>query len=326
MVIENKINNSLGKVLLFTHTDLDGYGSVVLLTAIAANFKYEACNYDNINDVIDSYITSGKILDYDTVIITDISVNETIAKKLEHLNVSYIDIMLMDHHETAEWLNEYNWALVMSKNEDGELLSGTYLFNQLLKSLNDGVSASYLYDSFAENVRDYDTWLWTKNDNKTAKHLNDLFYIIGPEEFVLNMSRKISYELPLLDSDDILLLNSEKKRIDRYYKEVMDNSYELSIDVKVGEDIVKVNSIICFAEQYHSEIGNRFCEDTGKDLAVLINLQKKKVSYRSIGNKIHLGNDIAKPLGGGGHMNSAGSQIDIESIKNIIGTIFDEQK
>jgi oligoribonuclease NrnB/cAMP/cGMP phosphodiesterase (DHH superfamily) len=85
---------------------------------------------------------------------------------------------LIDHHETAIYLNKYWWCNVQI--EDGiEKVSGTSLFYNYLKE-NDLIVYEKDVSKFVEKVKRYDTWSWkTKYDDIEAKQLNDLLYIYG---------------------------------------------------------------------------------------------------------------------------------------------------
>jgi oligoribonuclease NrnB/cAMP/cGMP phosphodiesterase (DHH superfamily) len=109
---------------LFTHTDLDGIGCSILgkIYYGTNNINVEYCEYNNINE---------KVLEcdferYEKIFITDLSVNDEVAEKIDKLNGKF---NLIDHHETALWLNKYDWAQVKTKKEDGKKESGTSLLS-----------------------------------------------------------------------------------------------------------------------------------------------------------------------------------------------------
>ena len=86
-------------IKLFTHTDLDGVGCAVLAKlAFNDEVDIEYCNYDEINKKVEKYIDnnfSGECH------ITDISINDTLASRINEDRIGYQKIQLLDHHPTA---------------------------------------------------------------------------------------------------------------------------------------------------------------------------------------------------------------------------------
>lgn len=306
------------KIKLFTHVDLDGVGCAILARHVFGdNVDVEYCDYNEINDKVGEFIHSESH-DYDMIFITDISVNENVAKEIE----SYISdkTVLIDHHPTAKWLNKYKWANVeefeISINPDEEYVkaSGTSLFYDYLWR-NYELNNELLFE-LAEKIRRYDTWEWaTKYNDIHAKQLNDLLYIVGKNNFVNRFVNNPSIELW---DNEKFLLNIEQDRIKNYIKNKAEELRRANIlNYKTG---------VVFAEQYHSELGNVLAkQNPDLDFIVIINMASNKVSYRGIKDDIDLGKDVAKIFGGGGHPKAAGSQFDEKLVDELINKIFDKK-
>ena len=140
----------MNKIAIIYHTDLDGYG-VKVAGRIYANQKgYEdkdiifirADYYKNANskkklfidDLIDEHI-KGHESEIDEIILGDISVKS--EEKAEYLNElsKTKKVILRDHHDTATWMNKYEWAKVREEDDDGVARSGTYWTAKELLSL-----------------------------------------------------------------------------------------------------------------------------------------------------------------------------------------------
>ena len=109
------------KIKLFTHTDLDGAGCAILgvLAYGRENINIEYCDYNNVDDKIKNYILSDEYQDYSQTFITDISVNEEIAKMINNIKLTTTEFILIDHHQTAKWLSDkYVWAIVETKTDN----------------------------------------------------------------------------------------------------------------------------------------------------------------------------------------------------------------
>ena len=188
-----------------------------------------------------------------------------------------------------------------------ELLSHNYLIPSKHECL--------ILKEFVDIVRKYDTWLWKEEYNDIIpKQWNDLFYILGRDRFIEETLYKIQIRDLEFSNTDTLLLELEQEKIDKYTKEKSKNIIITNIQgCVVG---------IVFAEQYHSELGNRLSEKHQElDFIIIINMDKS-VSYRTTKDYSHLGNDIAKIYGGGGHARAAGSPINNKIIENVIKVIF----
>lgn len=318
------------KVKLFTHTDLDGIGCAILGKLAFEDIDIEYCSYDNINEKVNQFL-DNEVYRYHQIYITDISVNKDVAERINkiHNNLSLAqEFRLIDHHPTALWLNNYVWTniqeetiLLYFNNEEEviEKVSGTYLlFMELLSNdcLIPSSKDEYLtLKRFADIVRKYDTWLWKeKYKDETPKKWNDLFYILGRDKFIEDVLYKIKANDLSFSYTDNLLLELEQNKIDKYIEDKYKNIIITNIqNYAVG---------IVFAEQYHSELGNKLSEKhQGLDFIIIINMSKS-VSYRTIKDYIHLGNDVAKIYGGGGHAKAAGSPINDEIREKLIKMLF----
>ena len=294
---------------LWTHTDLDGIGCAVLAKlAFGDNVDISYCGYGDID---------GEVLEWHNntedksapCYITDISISEETA---DILNKERRCLYLMDHHATALGLNKYPWCRVEVENEDGIKTSGTELFYEYLNFMryfNDMRMYSLRnIELFVEMVRDYDTWRWKELGEKgeLCKQLNDLFYIYGREKFIAICINRITSDVTFPNFQDLdkVLLENKQREIDKYI-EAKDKQLHRYFD-KFG--------YICgvvFADRFVSELGNRLAElHPELHYIAMIDVANGKVSYRSVRNDIHLGEEIAHSFGGGGHAKAAGSTFD----------------
>jgi oligoribonuclease NrnB/cAMP/cGMP phosphodiesterase (DHH superfamily) len=316
------------KVKLFTHTDIDGIGcAIVGICAYSKeNIDIEYCEVSEINDKVLNFLRSPECSYYDTIYITDISVNTSVAEIIN--TYYYYKVILLDHHVTAEWLNMYSWATVKNEaviyvNDNSTYLtSGTYLF---YKNLNKILSTNcaninrlwYIVDM----IRQYDTWEWqTIFHDDHPKKWNDLMSILGRDRFIDRVLYHIENSESncniLFDETEKLLLELEEEKTTKYIKE---KSKELIVtnllNYKVG---------VIFGERYQSLVGHQLSTDHPElDFIVIINVAKA-ISYRTCKTNINLGTDVAKIFGGGGHEQSAGSPITEAMQQQILKIIFNK--
>jgi oligoribonuclease NrnB/cAMP/cGMP phosphodiesterase (DHH superfamily) len=262
------------------------------------------------------FINSEQLSDYDEIFITDISVNEEVAKRLDELNSCGYLVTLLDHHTTALWLQEeYLWASVCEEL-NGKKTSGTELIFDYLF----GLQVSLPLCEIVQDITLYDSWRWM-NDFETpylpSKELNNLYYLLGRDKFVEEIMNGKTV------SDFTLLLDIEKQRIER----VINSKRKQLVKSLVMMDINGIPRLFGYvlSDTLSSEIGNVLCrENTDLDFIAVIDISGKGVSLRSIKDDIHLGTDIAKMFHGGGHAQASGCKLEGTWIGIINGYLSHE--
>lgn len=344
------------RIKLFTHTDLDGVGSAVIAKAVEKQTEGRIftdvtyCDYNNVNEIIMEFLNSKSYAQFDHVFITDISVNEEIADYIQEINnkakeafvVSDIDILigrilLIDHHATAEWLNEYDWAYVnpyynMSeeKHYHNNLTyqaktCGTSLFLKFfmdfleLESIETNLNEVMVkkLEGFTSLVRLYDTWQWEEvyGGERLPKSLNVLFWAVGRDLFVESMVSQITDDKAVIEDTyeygDIVWSNiftkEEYNLVQAIHKEVLQYIGQKSSEMLIIPSFKgHVNVGVVTATKHISELGNELCKlHPYLSFVVIINKEKGKVSLRTIKESVNL-SLIAKEFGGGGHPKASG--------------------
>lgn len=310
------------RIRIFTHIDLDGYGCALLakLAVGKDNIKADYCGYTNINEKVKSFIDKKEYESYDYILITDISVNEEVAELINSLDCRN-KFILLDHHETALFLNKYDWATVMIQDASNVYTCGTDLTYCKLLELG-LLQYKSAINELVLNITRYDTWTWkTIYNDIQPKKLNDLFKIYGPQRFCdvyIDRIQNLKGDFELFNETDKFLLNLEEEKINTFiYKKLKSVHVE---DITINNKTYKVG--IVFAAEHISELGNTICEKKPElDFAAIV-ADMHTVSYRSIKTDIDLGGNVAKHYGGGGRPQTAGSQISKELQQQIINMIF----
>ena len=261
-------------IKLFTHTDLDGVSCEILgRIAFGEDIDVVRCGYGNIDDKVEEFINSDE--EYDKLFITDISVKKELADALNNVSDK---VILLDHHKTALWLNEYPFALVQVEDESVGKMCGAYLFYEYLKKNHEEFNDTLALKLFVKYVRMYDTWEWKeKYDNIIPKRLNDLMYIDGPNEFIDKMVYRLGNNLFIFDDTDLMKLQIEQTYINSYIAQKNET-------LMINDDLFPEYTVgITFADKYISELGNKLCElHPELDFVVLINMSTLTVSYRTV--------------------------------------------
>lgn len=316
---------------LFTHTDLDGLGCSVLMHLHAAqtyntSLSVAYCDYDNINKKVSDFIDLLVMSDeagvtkptHREIIITDLSLDEETAKKLDDYCIAHYfttTIHLLDHHKTAEWMSEkYPWAYVNAHPEVcGTSLVYDKFFHQCLDALDEFVNAVCLYD----------TWRFDQNKLCLSKQLNYLASLYGYEEFVNYAIGQIvgtdAYGMRICSPHFVLSdeLWGITYSYDQRVKEYIDQRVAQSRSIFVNN---YYSVAIATASKLFSQVGNKLVEKyPDADFAMVLDFEHSKVHLRGGENCPNLG-EFAKRYGGGGHPKAAAFPfaIDDQDIRDIL--------
>lgn len=248
---------------------------------------------------------------YSKIFITDLSVNKEVADKLDSISDK---VCLLDHHITADFLNQYSWANVQVEL-DGRKTCGAELFlNYVYNNMNENnIDKSHKIFDFIEITRKYDTWEWHDVYNDLIpKRMNDLMYLKGIDTFVEEMVLKINSGEDAFSQIDIALLDFKQKEIDRYIED--------KEECIISKNILGYNAGVVFAENFKSELGNALSKRHPEfDFIAIIG--GSSISYRTIKDDVDL-SKVAKYFGGGGHSKASGSGIDSKILEKHLDSIF----
>lgn len=91
------------KILLFTHTDLDGYSCYIVAKYHVNNVDLCMCEPSNVEDKMKENASIETIKKYDMVIVSDLSVSVDFAKKYAMFcDRCGTDFYIIDHHKKAK--------------------------------------------------------------------------------------------------------------------------------------------------------------------------------------------------------------------------------
>ncbi|WP_102347151.1 DHH family phosphoesterase [Bacillus sp. Marseille-P3661] len=303
-------------IKLFTDSDLDGMGcSLLAKIAFGEQVDVEYCTYRNLNYRVKKFLSNPEGINA-MVYITDLSVNEENEKAFEGRYKKNKNIQMIDHHATALHFNKYEWGIVKPEYETGHKTSATSLFYDYLKE-KQLITPEQSLNEFNELIRQYDTWEWEENENLVAKQLNDLFSIIGRQQFEEQMLERLTAVTDsfFFTEGETLLLEVEEKKIERYIRSKNRQLIQTFInDFCVG---------IVHAESYHSELGNALNKrNPHLDMIVIINVGNKSVGFRTIHDHVDV-SKFASTFGGGGHPKASGCSLTPETFKTFVVDVFE---
>ena len=263
-------------ILHVSHNDLDGVGCGILIKKFLKDVTTYYCNYGEVDEIITENASN-----FDRLIITDLSPSREAFEEV----MGEIEPMVIDHHQTSDWLKEYPWN-VHDISKCGTLLTLEYLEAE-------GCDVSD-YRDFADCVNDFDMWHLNRPD---SLEMNMLFMKLGITRFE---KRFLDKPYHVFDETERLIIDLETVRRDFYIKKA-------SQTVKFYDDRDGLKAALVFAEEYNSELGNHIIQELEADYVLIINMQRGKASLRSRAD-VSI-SEIAEANGGGGHRNAAGFPI-----------------
>lgn len=325
------------KILLLTHTDMDAAGAIIVIKDIFDNVDTKLCSNKTMDYDIRNTIMNNELMDeYDIVIACDISCSARTAEIIDK-NRNISKFVLLDHHESAKYLNNYKWARVQP-----ELLSDSYRKTDYYLD-HDGLSsgASLMFDYLDYNqftkycsrisftkllihmIACYDTWDWSTvfDNDERMNDLDMLCDLYGIEYFVKTMLQKIStHNGDIFNEIDRTLISIEKEKIANY--------------VARSEYGFKTGSL-CIDGKYYSIVTSY-----AKDYMQAIFARMKELHPKCDLYFVHYGTGIsirtdtdlnvaqfAMNYGGGGHPGAGGIKISQELLQNQLeaalnGTVY----
>ena len=314
------------KAYVFAHNDLDGVGVQIICRAYCKKYNYEPvvfpCTYSNINDRVMDMIKNANPREITIVFIGDISVNRETAEALDNWRKeNHKLVVLRDHHETAEHLNQYPWAKVNEVDFNGIKRCGTYWMWQWMMNLPDREAVSYFdhYNLFTFMVDSYDTWKWKDDEfGIHANRLNSLYSLMGEEAFtdyIFDVC-KVSPEKPeeLFTEKALMLVETDEAMARKTSQRCEKNMWvsEMLFAHSHSARRIKYTVGIVFCSDYVSAVSD-YCLTQHPELDILMAVNfPKTISLRTQ-------KDLSMPLGeiakqitgqGGGHPHAAGCTID----------------
>ncbi len=306
----------------FTDSDLDGISCGLLSSLVLEDCEVTAAGPNSIEDKLNRLFdqeAKGRKL-FDKIIITDMSVGETLAERIEK-NDKY-RVRLYDHHKSAEWLNKYEWATVKVEDDLGRALSATEIYWQdsISKLLGKGAFGrsknphkNRVAEEYVAMVTSYDTWAWEAAGDTMPKFLNHLMGIYGKELFQDAITKCILEGDTVMTAEDLTMARSEEMRQSKYVRTKLDDVVEM--------DVMGYSFGVVFAEQHKSELGNLMCQEYDIDVAAIIDMGSHSISYRASKDTVDL-SLIAGKFGGGGHAKAAGSSFSEDIAFDLMNRLF----
>ena len=177
------------KTLLISHiADNDGISPVILLKLVIDDFDYKLLEIYEVEEYMNLFIDSKEYKKYDRIYFTDLKLSMELCKKIDSIDELKNKLLVFDHHQSNLFANDFDFATVVVKNEEGRMECGTSLFYKYLKSkYANSILDNQIVSNYVELVRENDTWDYLIENELIAKKLGMLFSLYNKERYINNM-------------------------------------------------------------------------------------------------------------------------------------------
>lgn len=292
------------KDYLISHIkDVDGVTPVILMKLCHVDFEYHLLDVYEVEEFMNSFLESD-LTKYNHIYITDLTVPESIYKKIE-MHPCKEKFFIFDHHKTHLYADDYPYV-TLDINE-----CGTTLFYQYLKSKYS--LETLALNQYIKSVKNLDLWLFESEKDTFAPILGLLFDLYGEERYIKEMAERL-YN----NQDEFNLTTFEKKLL-----KLEEETKKRYIDHREAHarkiHFEKLNALLVFAEKYRSELGHELLKRHPEiDFVIIINMNGG-ISFRSRNVDV---SEIASKFGGGGHKLASGIGVDEKAVITFLNEQF----
>ena len=300
------------KDLLISHVDLDGISPNILLTLADRKFEYKNIEISEVDKTFDEYFKKD-LKKYENIYIVDLTITEHAHDLIQKSNLK--NIYVFDHHAAHEFAADYDYTDIRVEI-NGVKTCGTELFYLFLKKKYKELNKPNIAD-YVDVVTQLDTY--TFKDEMKAQNLNTLHDLLGHQEFVKTIVRRLKKDKKTFEFTQFenKLFKIQRNKIDRYIQNKETEMKRYIIDGhKCG---------VVFAESNKSELGN-YLSAKNPDLEFIIMCDaSSRMSYRTKRDDVDL-NAFASNYSGGGHKKASGSKFNDEDRFKVIKEYYKDVK
>lgn len=314
------------KILLLTHTDLDGSGPAVILRTLLDDVTVVHCDNGTMSSDIRNAVVDNSVSgNFDKIFVCDISCNPDDAHVINGvLKNSNQQLVLLDHHATAIHLNEFDWAYVGEGMIEDSFRNKLYP-DSIPESERHSSATALMYDyldynnalgrykmtlkDFTYKVSAYDTWDWQASmlNDKGCYDLNKIRNCYGMRIFEDEAVNKLrNGDINLIGESEKLMLRIENEKVQDHLKKVSKDIIVCDMDL----DGKNYPAAICLSDKYLPDTFE-YMKKTYPEVKIYAAICDHSISMRAKDPEVDL-SEIAKSRGGGGHPGAAGITIPLE--------------
>lgn len=274
-------------ILIFTDSDLDGAGSALLLKEVFAGHEVIVVETSEFR-ILNEFKNRWNTLDhFDRIFVCDLSLNADQAEAINRANV-----VVVDHHETHyKFVDKYTVAKAIVEPYS----SCTKLVFDKFKSK---INVTPQKEALVDLIDQYDSWSFDFPRELEPARLNAIYYGYNKpkaEKFIHSFKDGLREYTP-----------HERGAIKLHFKSFVEQLENPKFQGKIKDFKV----VSTFVTKHVNEVANYLLDKYDADVAIMVNLDMKVVSFRkSKGVDLNLGKLAEKLCEGGGAHNLAGGKL-----------------
>lgn len=324
------------KVLMFTHSDMDGYGCKLVMDITmhllgCHDYQVIVCQNHEIDSKVNEHVVYPNVGPDTHVVFSDIAPS---AGTMELLMLMVHDgiikhVHVFDHHESNLILKDTvgsDAIIYADDKETGKMECGTsiiYMEAAMLlaaRQVDTSVIDEKLYADIIDNIRLSDTYTWKVDNAYSAKQLNTMFSMIGGDNFVRKYYDRILAKdnSPMFTQTELEFINGKLDYNNSIINNVSPADF-ISTDISGYHVALLMKSVAANISDVADSFLERFPEyDAVMNLNIFGNWQ---ISMRTRKDTVNL-SDLAVELGGGGHPKASGAPVPKELKEMITDAII----
>lgn len=274
-------------ILIFTDSDLDGAGSALLLKEVFAGHEVIIVETSEFR-ILTEFKNRWSTLDhFDKIFVCDLSLNEEQAIAINRSNV-----VVVDHHETH---SKFVGCYTKAKSVVTPYSSCTKLVFDKFKSK---INVTPEKEALVNLIDQYDSWSFDFPRELDPARLNAIYYGYNKpkaEKFIESFKDGLREYTA-----------HERGAIKLHFKDFV----EQLENPKFAGNIKDYKVVSTFVTRQVNEVANYMIDKYNADVAIMVNLEAKVVSFRKQkGCQLNLGKLAEKLCEGGGAHNLAGGKL-----------------
>ncbi len=285
------------KTCIFTHQDLDGVVSYLVMTWFYPNIEFELVVVKNAYDFRQTYLNwciNHKPGDYDKIFVIDLDISGS-----EDL-IDRENFIIVDHHLTHEKV-----VYTQAKSFVKKYSSACKLLFKVLSTKFPNVQLSNQQKTLIALADDYDSYTLK---SPLSKQLNIVYW---------NLTDNFNTFCKLFKNGFFGFTIQQLSMI-KIYKDALNTYYSNISEMYAGDLIIegKIYSVCSiFADKYINDLADLLFESNNTDIVIMYNLGSNKVYVRrSKQCDINIGK-LCESWGGGGHEAAGGAPVSTEFIE-----------
>lgn len=322
--------------LHITHNDADAVGCAIVVSYIdPTNIEWDHA-YNNVHgasEAIEKLFFGADEGKYEHLIISDISITEEVAEKLDRYKNEHpnFNLCLVDHHKTNKLAGKYPWVSVIVEDKGIKVSAAYNLFNIfytriLESSIKEDINILVI-DEVIQSISRYDTWEWKKHpkDNPDEDNFMIITKTIGCGSAACQILNNIENSTDHYEWDEasMMLINLYRKN----EVSVIEDTPKRTVFTRLTFNEREYNCALLICDSTYGNRQMTWLYENNPDIEISVGLypETRTIELRTDRPDIDV-SEIAKCYNGGGHVGAAGCKPSIPFFLDLLEIYYNERE